>query len=75
MVNPLPDEEALPNSLVDEAIAQALREADEQQVRGQQVTPFLLKRVSQLTGGASLEANLALLKNNAGLAANIAQKL
>ena len=75
VVNPLPAEEALPNSLVDEAIAQALQEADEQQVRGQQVTPFLLKRVSQLTGGASLEANLALLKNNAGLAANIAQKL
>lgn len=69
---PPPPESALPPEAVQSAISQALEEAGDQGLRGQQVTPFLLSRVSQLTGGASLRANLALLRNNARVAGQIA---
>jgi len=75
VANPLPEAIALPAAEVDGAIQQALRDAEAQGVRGQQVTPFLLGRVAELTGGASLQANLALLRNNARLAAEIAVEL
>jgi pseudouridylate synthase len=68
---PPPESSALPHGQVETAIHQALAEAQSQQVRGQAVTPFLLQRVSQLTGGRSLRANLDLLKNNACVAAEI----
>lgn len=74
VVNPLPVETALAPEMVNEAIHTALREAEAQHVRGQQVTPFLLQRVTELTGGASLRANLGLLHNNARLAAQIAKE-
>ena len=70
--NPPPVESAMEYAEVEAAVVQALAEAAEQGVRGQAVTPFLLSRISALTHGASLEANLALLKNNARLAAQIA---
>ena len=57
------------------AIAQALAEAGEQGVRGKALTPFLLARISELTGEASLRANLALLENNARIGARIAVAL
>ena len=69
---PPPSESALPRAEVEAWIAQALAEADAQGIRGQEVSPFLLKRVSELSGGRSLEANLALLKNNAMIAARVA---
>jgi pseudouridine-5'-phosphate glycosidase len=72
---PPPEDSALPAEQVDEAILAALKEAAGQGIRGQGVTPFLLRRVSELTGGASLRANLALLRNNAQLAAAIARFL
>ena len=72
VTNPPPEEAALSPDHVDGAIQQALQEAQAQGLRGQGVTPFLLKRVSELTGGVSLRANLALLLNNARLAAQIA---
>ncbi len=75
VVVPPPDSVALPREKVDAAIAQALEEAKRQNIRGQASTPFLLERVSQLTGRASLKANLALLKNNAAVAAQIARAL
>ncbi len=74
VVQPPPAESALPPEMVEKAIAQALEEAQEAQVRGQAVSPFLLRRVSELTHGESLEANLALLRNNARLAARIARE-
>ena len=61
-----------PQPQVEAAIHQALAEAEENKISGAAVTPFLLERVSQLSGGASLQANLALLRNNARLAAQIA---
>ncbi len=75
VVNPPPQESALDHRLVEEAIEQAIQQAEAQGVRGQGVTPFLLSRVSAITGGASLRANLALLKNNARLGAQIALAL
>jgi pseudouridylate synthase len=68
---PPPESSALPPEQVESAIQQALAEAQAQQVRGQGVTPFLLQRVSQLTEGSSLRANLDFLKNNALIAAQI----
>ncbi len=75
VTNPPPLEAALEGAAVEQAIQQALAEAQAQGVRSQAVTPFLLGRVSQLTGGASLQANLALLRNNARLATQIALAL
>ena len=75
VVVPPPDNAALPNEMVENAIRTALSSAESQGIRGQEVTPFLLERVSTLTSGASLQSNLALLKNNARLAANIANRL
>jgi pseudouridine-5'-phosphate glycosidase len=72
---PVPAEDAIPAPQVEEHIIQALEEAAAQGVRGQAVTPFLLSRVSQLSQGKSLKANLTLLKNNARTAAAIAQHL
>ncbi len=72
---PPPEEVALPADEVQGAIERALAEAREQDVRGQAVTPFLLARVSELTGAASLKANLGLLHNNARVAARIAKAL
>ena len=57
------------------AIDRAIAEAEDQGITGKAVTPFLLARVKELTGGDSLEANIALVKNNARLAARIAAAL
>ncbi len=70
---PPPPEVALPDEEIRGAIKQALQEARQERIRGQRVTPFLLQRVSELTGNASLRANLGLLRNNASIAAEIAR--
>ena len=75
VVVPPPEKSALPADQLDIAITQALTEVREKQIRGQEVTPFLLARVSELTGQASLRANLDLLLNNARIAAQIAVSL
>lgn len=71
---PLSPDEELPREQVEPAIEQARREAKEQGIHGQPLTPFLLARLAELTGGASLKANLALLLNNARLGARIAKE-
>jgi pseudouridylate synthase len=75
VVVPPPKETALAQNEIEGIIQQALREAEQQHVRGAAVTPFLLSRVSELSGGASLHANLALLTNNARVAAQISKAL
>ena len=72
VVAPPPDDAALPAEVAEEAVQLAIREAKRKRISGQEVTPFLLKRVNEITGGASLRANLSLLRNNARLAAEIA---
>ncbi len=61
-----------PARKVEPAIDQARQEARDQHIQGQPLTPFLLARMAELTGGASIRANLALLLNNARLGAQIA---
>jgi pseudouridine-5'-phosphate glycosidase len=63
--NPVPAESAMQNDEIDGIIAQALREAGAQGVKGKAVTPFLLARIKDLTGGRSLATNIALVKHNA----------
>jgi pseudouridine-5'-phosphate glycosidase len=70
---PIPEQAEAPRERMEAAIAQALSEA--QGIRGKAVTPFLLRRVSELTGGESMAANLALLLNNAQVAAQVAKAL
>ena len=70
--NPCPEEMALPNEYIEKAIDEAVKEAEEQKITGKAVTPFLLSRIATITGGESLETNMALVKNNARLAAKIA---
>ncbi|MCW5877072.1 MAG: pseudouridine-5'-phosphate glycosidase [Anaerolineales bacterium] len=72
---PPPAEAALPAAQVRGWIEQALAEVQAQGIRGQAVSPYLLARVSELSGEKSLAANLALLRNNARIAAEVAQVL
>ena len=73
--NPVPAAAALENTEIDGIIAQALREAGAQGVKGKAVTPFLLARIKDLTGGRSLATNIALVKNNALAGARLALAL
>lgn len=72
---PPPDDVALPREKVQKAIDQALDDAERKGIRGQEMTPFLLKRVTELTRGTSLRANLGLLCNNARIAALISKQM
>ena len=72
---PIPEEHAAAGAQVEDATQQALREAEQKGIQGSQLTPFLLGRIKELTGGASLEANIALIKHNAAVGAQIAAAL
>lgn len=75
VANPVPEAEAVSRSEMEPFIEQANQEAHERGIHGKEVTPFLLQRITQLTAGKSMRANLALLLNNARLAARIAKLL
>lgn len=70
--NPVPEEYSLPHEYIDSIVDKAVKESVEQGIKGKDVTPFLLKRIVELTGGKSLESNIALVLNNARLGAKIA---
>ncbi|MCB9007144.1 MAG: pseudouridine-5'-phosphate glycosidase [Ardenticatenaceae bacterium] len=70
---PVPEADACDPEMVEAAIAQATQEADEQGIHGPASTPWLLRRVVALTNGRSLQANVALLRNNGYTAAKIAR--
>jgi pseudouridine-5'-phosphate glycosidase len=75
LANPIPAEDALPESLIQDAIAEARAEAAAQGIRGRALTPFLLAAVERHTGARSLAANRALLESNAVLASRVAKAL
>ena len=75
VANPIPIEDAIPASEMEPIIEKASKEAKEKKVHGKELTPFLLQRISELTKGKSMAANLSLLRNNARLAARIAHAL
>jgi pseudouridine-5'-phosphate glycosidase len=72
---PVPEELSIPNEQIEPIIDQALKMAQAAGIRGKAITPFLLKHVSDLTEGESQRANIALLANNARVAAQIARAL
>jgi len=72
---PVPEELSIPNEQIEPIIDQALKMAQDAGIRGKAITPFLLKHVSDLTEGESQKANIALLANNARVAAQIARAL
>ena len=74
VANPIPEAFAMPEEKINAAINQAVKEAEEQGVVGKASTPFLLARVAELTGGASLKSNIQLVFNNAILACEIAKE-
>ncbi len=73
--NPIPAEHALEAETVEMKIKQAINQAGEQHISRKELTPFLLNAIFELTGGKSLDANIALVKNNAMVAAQIAVAL
>ena len=72
IANPVPKEMEIPFSEIEKTILQALKEAKSAGISGKETTPFLLKRISEITGGNSLATNIALIKNNALLGAKVA---
>ena len=75
VTNPIPEAYSMDKAVIDAAIDRALKDADEAGVKGKEVTPFLLAKVVELTGGDSLESNIQLVLNNARLAARTAAEL
>jgi pseudouridine-5'-phosphate glycosidase len=72
VVCPIPAEDELPAGEIDRIVEQALADMDVRGIHGKDATPFLLGRIVEITGGASLTANIALVKNNAHLGAQVA---
>ena len=73
--NPIPEEYSMDKATIDAAIDQAIAEAEEQGIHGKETTPFLLAKVSELTGGDSLDSNIQLVFNNVALGAKTAVAL
>lgn len=72
IANPIPAEHALEESFINDIIAQAMAEANNNGISGKEVTPFLLGKVKELTEGKSLVANIELVKHNAKVGAELA---
>src|SRR5699024_2733517 len=69
---PVPEEDAMDRETISEIITQALKDADEKHISGKEITPFLLANIKDKTQGQSLRTNIALMKNNAKTAAQLA---
>lgn len=72
VANPIPESHAMDPQAIEARIAEAIRDAEAQGVSRKELTPYLLKRIFELTEGKSLVANIALVENNAAVAADIA---
>jgi pseudouridine-5'-phosphate glycosidase len=75
IANPIPAEYAMDPEIISGAISRAIAESVDQGVKGKDITPFLLDRIQQMTGGDSLDSNIQLVYNNARLGAEIAVEL
>lgn len=75
IANPIPEQFALPAAEIEQAIRKALDEAEEKNIGGKEVTPFLLSTLGNITAGRSLSANIELVKNNARVGVQIAIEL
>ena len=72
VTNPIPEEYSMDPAVINGAIDEAIRQANENGIHGKETTPFLLAKVKELTGGDSLDSNIQLVFNNARLAAQTA---
>jgi len=72
VANPIPTTDEIPHAEIDAIIDQALNDCTNQGITGKNITPYLLGRIVELTEGRSLEANIALVRSNARLGAQIA---
>ena len=75
IANPVPEQYALSMEHMNEMIKEAVRAAEKEGIKGKRLTPYLLNRIKELTGGKSLQANIELVKNNARVAAKITHEL
>ncbi|GGA83169.1 pseudouridine-5'-phosphate glycosidase [Ornithinibacillus halotolerans] len=75
IANPIPEEYAMPEDEINTAIESAVKEAEEKGIAGKDTTPFLLGKIKEITAGKSLDANIALVKNNAVVGAKLAVEL
>ena len=75
ITNPIPEEYSLDEKVMNEAIENAINEMNSLHIIGKATTPFLLKRITELTGGESLASNIKLVFNNCLLASQIAKEL
>ncbi len=75
VANPIPEQVEADSNMIQKAINDALKAAEEQGIKGKEITPFLLAKINELTAGKSLEANLQLVYNNAKIGAEIAEQL
>ncbi|MBN8568724.1 MAG: pseudouridine-5'-phosphate glycosidase [Ignavibacteria bacterium] len=75
VANPIPEEFSMDKSKIDNAIEEALKNADKKGIKGKDVTPFLLGEIKNITGGSSLDSNIKLVLNNAKLAAEISASI
>lgn len=75
VANPIPEEYAMDEKTINAAIEEALQRASENNIKGKEITPYLLKTIVELTGGLSLESNIKLVLNNAAVGAEIAKEL
>ena len=73
MANPIPEKFSMDEDMINNAINEAVKEAEEKGIKGKESTPFLLAKVKDITGGSSLDANIELVFNNAKVAAQIAK--
>lgn len=75
IANPIPEEYAMDYDIITDAIETALKEAEEQNIKGKDITPFLLAYIKEITMGKSLESNIQLVYNNARLGAELAVEM
>ena len=75
VANPIPEEYAMDKDIINEAIEEALKEAEVKGIKGKATTPFLLAKVKDITKGESLNSNIQLVYNNAKVGANLAVEL
>jgi len=75
LANPVPKEDEIEFDFINKKIEQAVKEAEEKDISGKELTPFLLDRIKEITDGKSLETNIALVRNNALVGAEVAKEL
>lgn len=75
VANPIPEAYSMDHEVINKAIERAVKEAERLRIQGKEITPFLLAKIKDITGGKSLEANIQLVFNNAKVAAQLAKEM